>query len=508
MKKRIFHWLILLTIATAVSFLSSCKSSAPPSTLAKGNLGYSWLGFPQPCATPADAKILIEKWIPKIAKPKELFEIKLKIQNNTDYKITQASLLEEIPDNFKISKITPSGSKEDGGKIQWKLENFTPGKIKEFSIKGYINSVGSVRYTGSSILYFETNKISGGDSIVNVIAPDLSLEISAPTDSIINKSIPVDLTFKNAGTATVKNTKLFYTLPKGILTYQGKSDIQLDIGELSPSEVKSQTVNLKGVNVGNYKLSFTAVANDNVEASSSLNLTITKPQLDLNIKAPGKRYVGNVIPYSIIVKNTGNAIAENTVIELILPDGITLASIDNNGVKSGNTITWNTGTLHINESKTVSAKVVANRIMTARASATVNADAADKLEVAKNTDVAGISALLCRLDDVNDPVPVGEFEEYILTATNQGSLPATKILVKCYLEDNMQYIKSSGASKGRLDGNVLTFEPLPELAPQGEAKWTIKIKAVKPGDVRFKAEVISEQLTKPVTLVEPTNFYE
>jgi uncharacterized repeat protein (TIGR01451 family) len=507
-QKMNFHWLITLTAITATGFLASCKSSAPPPAPIESKLSYSWLGFPQPCATPKDAKILIEKWIPKIAKPGETFDIKLQIQNNADYKISHFSLVEELPDKFNVTKIIPSTYKADAKKIQWQIDDFSPGKSKDFTIKGTIKNVGSVRYTGSSILYFETNNVNGGESVVSVIAPDLNLELYAPSSAIINKRIPVELTFKNAGTAPVKNTKLFYTLPKGILTFDGKSDIQLNIGNLLSSESKSKQIDIKGVTTGNYKLNFTAIADGNIEASSPLNLSITKPQLYLNIKVPGKRFVGNVIPYSVIVKNTGNAVAENTVIKLSLPDGISLASIDNNGIKNGSVIAWNIGTLHINESKTVSAKVVANRIMTARASATADATAADKLEVAKTTDVAGISALLCTLDDVNDPVPVGEQEEYVLIATNQGSLPATKIVAKCYIEDNMEYIKSTGATKGKIEGNVIIFEPLPELSPQAEAKWTIYVKAIKPGDARFKAEVMSEQLTKPVTLIEPTNFYE
>ena len=72
----------------------------------------------------------------------------------------------------------------------------------------------------------------------------------------------------------------------------------------------------------------------------------------------------------------------------------------------------------------------------------------------------------------------------------------------------MKYVKSSGATKGSLNGNILTFEQLPMLEPQADAKWRIVVEAVKSGDVRFKAEVISDQLSRPVELVEPTHFYE
>jgi hypothetical protein len=76
------------------------------------------------------------------------------------------------------------------------------------------------------------------------------------------------------------------------------------------------------------------------------------------------------------------------------------------------------------------------------------------------------------------------------------------------LEDNMEYVKSTGASKGSLKGNVLTFAPLPALAPYAKAVWRITIKAVKEGDVRFTARIESDQLKRPVVLKEATHFYK
>ena len=511
MKQNMFKWLIPLTgILTAV-LLSSCKSPEPTQAQPQkvvSKESYAWLGYPQPCPTPADAKVLIEKWTPKIVKPGETFAVRLKFKNNVGYSITHTALVEELPKDFKVIKVTPTPDRISRNVVEWKMKNFTTNKITNFTIVGKINDVGSVRYTGKSVLNFETAALAGGESIVDVIAPDLNFDITAPTSSIINKRIPVELTFKNTGTAPVTDAKVFYTLPSGILTYQGKSDIEINIGDLAPSAMKTEKIELKGTKTGAYLLKLAAIADENIQSTASANLRITKPELSISLKAPNKRFVGNVIPYDVDIKNSGDAVAENTVIELTLPDGTTLASINNNGLKTGNVITWSIGSLAVNERKTVSAKVVANRIMTARANATVVADEADQQDIAKNTDVAGISALLCSLIDIHDPVPVGETEEYVLKATNQGSLPSTKITAKCYLEDEMEFVSTSGATKGKFENGVLTFEPLPELAPQAEAKWSIIVKAVKPGDVRFKAEVRSEQLTKPVTMVEPTNFYE
>ena len=146
--------------------------------------------------------------------------------------------------------------------------------------------------------------------------------------------------------------------------------------------------------------------------------------------------------------------------------------------------------------------------MKVTAFASAKAKAADKVDTTIITDVAGIAGLLSTLVDTNDPVPLGDNEIYVITANNTGSLDATKIGITCVLPDSMEFVESTGATKGNIDGNILTFESLPALAPNAEAKWKVVVKALKPGDVRFKVSVTSEQLERPVELIESTHFYE
>ena len=74
----------------------------------------------------------------------------------------------------------------------------------------------------------------------------------------------------------------------------------------------------------------------------------------------------------------------------------------------------------------------------------------------------------------------------------------------------MEYIESVGATKCSIgkDGRTLVFDPLPSVTPGSTATWTVKVKAVKPGDVRFKVSVESDQLDRPVELFESTHFYK
>jgi uncharacterized repeat protein (TIGR01451 family) len=292
------------------------------------------------------------------------------------------------------------------------------------------------------------------------------------------------------------------------LTYSGKSKIEQPIGDMPPGATKDFSLYLKGTATGDYTTTMVAMAKEGVSASATMNISITKPVLAITGRAPTKRFVGNKSPYTITVSNKGNAPAKNTIVKLVLPTGLALQTANEGGTLAGNTVVWRIASLLPGDSKKVRAMTVCKQIMKARAVASATAKAADRVETAMFTDIGGIAGLLTTLIDVTDPVPVGDDVTYVITSKNTGSLDATKVKITCKLANQMKYIESVGATKGTLDGDKLTFEPLPSVTPGATATWTVKLKALKPGDVRFQVSVESDQLDRPLDLIESTRFYE
>jgi uncharacterized repeat protein (TIGR01451 family) len=214
-----------------------------------------------------------------------------------------------------------------------------------------------------------------------------------------------------------------------------------------------------------------------------------------------------VIPYTIEVKNVGDGVAYETQVTQTLADGTSLSFADQGGQAQGRTVVWNVGTLNPGQSKVVSTRAVGERIMIARSTTTAAARAANPVQAVMVTDVEGIDALLVEVVDDNDPVPLGDIITYQITVTNQGSLEATGIEVKGFLTREMEFVEGTGATKARLDGNTIVFDNLPALAPKASATWKAVIKAVGAGDLRFRAEVISDQLKRPVSQEESSSFY-
>ena len=335
-------------------------------------------------------------------------------------------------------------------------------------------------------------------SITSVVEPQLGLLVEAPADTIIGDPIPVKLTFRNAGSAPVYDAYLSQLLPEGLVTEQGLDQFDLAIGNLFPGDLKIFDVVLRSTATGRYTVDLLATARDGITANAVMETSVFKPALDINASVPSMRFVGNTIPSEITVSNNGDGQARNTVITQYLAAGTDFVSANEGGVLQDNTVVWRIGSLLPGESKTVASRVGTSDIMTVRTSAIAEAHAADTVEDVMVTDVQGVAAVKLRLGDINDPVPVGDNEVYVVQVDNQGSLAGTGISLKCILEEGMEFVNATGPTQAQVEGNAVVFDSLAVLAPGAVAEWRIVIKARKAGDVRFTAVVETDQLTGAV----------
>ena len=71
----------------------------------------------------------------------------------------------------------------------------------------------------------------------------------------------------------------------------------------------------------------------------------------------------------------------------------------------------------------------------------------------------------------------------------------------------MAFRTAQGPTRFHRKGNVIVFEPVPRLAPRGDVVYKVKVKALDPGDVRFKVHGTSTNLIEPVIKTEATRIY-
>jgi uncharacterized repeat protein (TIGR01451 family) len=441
--------------------------------------------------------------MPEQVEPNKPFDYVIKFTNLTDMALPGVVITEDIPESFKLISSIPT-AKNLVKRLVWEVDLVEPRASKQITVSGVAMEGGFLKYCTTVV-----TQVIPACTSVKVIQPKLELLMVAPAEAVSCDPIPVKFAVANSGTGDVQNVKLVDTLPAGLQTSDGKSEVVFDVGTLTPGQSRQFSAELKAVKNGKYVCQAVVSSPDGVRAeSAAITMTIGKPVLAISQTIPEKHYLGRPIAYDITVTNKGDGPAKNTVMENTIPSAVTSIRATTGAKLSGSRLVWQLGTIAIGDSKKVRVSYMPTKEGELAGSISVTAYCADSVTASAKTSVAGIAGVLLEVGDIEDPVQVNGSTTYVITVTNQGSAVGTNIRITCALEENMRYVSSSGATAGTLEGNIITFAPLATLAPKAKATWTMVVTAVKAGDVRFKATMNTDQLARPVEETEATRIYD
>jgi uncharacterized repeat protein (TIGR01451 family) len=297
-----------------------------------------------------------------------------------------------------------------------------------------------------------------------------------------------------------------------MLTSDGSQEVSFKIASLDVGQTRKFEAVLNADQPGEFASRATATsATGGATQSNTPRTYVRHPVLTISKASPVKDFVGKPITFEFTITNKGDGVAENTVIVASVQDGINFESATDQGVythSSPGQVTWNVGAIAPNTTKVVRMTLASNFKGEMVSTATATAHCAESVATTAKTTIAGIPALRVEVIDIDDPIKIGDNETYIVTVTNQGSSNITNVRVSCEIEDQMSYISSTGPTKAELVGNKINFQPLLNLSANDKAIWQITVKAVGPGDLRFRTEVSGDQFKRPVNETEATTFYE
>jgi len=446
--------------------------------------------------------IRLDTKIPAQVQPRTEFEYAVTVTNVSNELVTDIVLSDVLASNFQYIRSNPAPTNVQG-RNEWFIPQLAPGESRE--IVGIAMAIRA-----GEVLDFVDVAFKAPAKLRSVaLEPKLVIKKSAPAE--ISMCAPILYIFKieNIGNGTAKNVKLYDTLPAGLTTMDGSSTIDMPLGELPAGASRTISVTLKANRTGVYVNNAVALADGEITAESGDVTTIVKkPSLAITANAPETEYLNAEIPYTVTVTNTGDWPAVNTVIEDIIPQGLTFVKASQGANSDCGRVLWKIDRLAPGQSVTTSltarAAAVGNVENTFRASA----ECAEMTSATAKTAIKGAPGILLEVGDISDPVKVGNTVTYRIVATNQGQIPVTNIAIKATLDTAMNYISCSGATKGRFADGVITYETLSYLAPGTQARWEVTVRAASEADVRFTAEMTGDQLTSPVMETESPHGYQ
>ncbi len=459
-----------------------------------------------PTLDPSSSVILVQKNMPPNGEVGVASDYVVNVINLTDFPIHDVAVIETTPSNFEIVSSVPPVSSSEGGTTRWFLGNFTPRETKEVLVTGKPTGVGELKFC-TDVEYV----LPPCCSVMVVVQPNLKITKSMPSEALICDTIPITLVVSNTGTGVAGNVVVRESLPSGLKTLDGETEVVREVGSLQAGESKEIVLETKADKTGTFENYATASSGSGLSAdSNTVTTTVSQPVLTISKTCTEETYVGLNANYSITVTNEGDAPAESTVVEDTIPANTSFVSAGDGGnLTASGSVVWNMGTLAPQGSRTVNLTLKADSIGEGTNSAKASAVCADAVSDSCATAVKGIPAILLEVIDIEDPINVGSVVTYVITVTNQGSATGTNITIVSELEEGTsEYVSSSGATSGSAVGNVITFDPLPALAPKDKAAWNLQVKAKASGDVRFKVTMNSDQIGRDVQETEATNFYE
>ena len=121
-----------------------------------------------------------------------------------------------------------------------------------------------------------------------------------------------------------------------------------------------------------------------------------------------------------------------------------------------------------------------------------------------------VPGLKVDLIDRVDPVFIGAETTCAIRITNEGFKPTIQVTLECSWEDGLGYVgaETHPAIKITPDRQKRTVSFTPFDIEQGkQLVYQVQLEALKVGDLKFTAKIITDQLKKPVIVEETTRAY-
>jgi uncharacterized repeat protein (TIGR01451 family) len=451
---------------------------------------------------PCCGALKVEKQMPATVAVGQPFDYTILVTNLTDMAVTDVVIKDQLPGNFAFKSAAPAAEPKDG-LLTWRMAGLGAKAQEKIVVSGIAKEVGWVE-TCANATY-----ILPACAKTQVVQPALAISKTATPEALLCDQIALKYTVSNKGTGVAKNVVIADTLPDGLMLTTGQKAVEIKVGDLAPGKSMVYTVMAKAAKTGAFKSGAMAKADGDLKAETEIVATTVKqPVLAITKTGPEKQYLGRTISYDITVTNKGDATATDVVLTDTIPAGVAEVLASNAGQIAGGRITWKMASLAAGQSSKVTVSYLPQAAGSFSNVASVSAICAESVKASAKTDVMGIAAILLEVVDVSDPIEVGKNETYIITVTNQGSAPDTDIVVKCKLEDSMQFVSAGGATAGGFADGAVAFQSLATLAPKAKASWKVEVKAVKEDDARFTTILTSKQLGREVMETEATNFYK
>jgi uncharacterized repeat protein (TIGR01451 family) len=416
----------------------------------------------------------------------------LTVKNVSSQPLQKMTVQVRAAKGAKIDSKKPAVAAMDGVYL-WEIPTLDVKQSKDFAIlvtptlPGETGCQAWVTFTGTSAMK------------VQVLSPEVKVEIMAPEKAVIGDTVVVHYTIRNQGNCPLDNLQVS-------MSGLEKTAKTLLIPQLKAGETKTHIETIRAATGGIMPFGVSVNHSECTPVSASAKTQVLVPQLKLTMTGPKESLVNRPTNYTLRVQNTGEVRVKDLRVTLKEPAGWNLK-------ESGWATMCDRLPTELAPGGIAEIQFGVRPAVTGTANwqAEATGDHQTRAMADCVTVVQGISALRMELVDLVDPVEKGHETTYEIRVTNTGTQADSNIVISCPLPEQVKFIRASGPTNHTVtDLNqcaMVKFDPVRELAPKTEAVYRIVVRTTQVGDIRFKAQMNSQTLTTSVVKEESTRIY-
>ncbi len=321
-------------------------------------------------------------------------------------------------------------------------------------------------------------------------APSLTVDAVAPENVGVGRLLTYELVVRNVGTSAATNVRVEDELPAKCALVgsdpaaEATGDRQAwSLGTLEPGVERRIKVTVRPTEEGEIHSRATVSFATAVEA----HMKVTRPKIAVAMTGPEVTRVGEKVPFTIKLSNTGTGTADRVVLQAKFSDGL--------AHPQGQVIEAELPVLAAGQTKTLSLEAVAFKAGAQTCTLTASADG-NPAETAK-AGVTLVEPMLQAKQTGPTKCLVKSEPTYQIELSNPGTAATDPVQVWAQLPAGFEFV---GASDGGayLDANRAVGWRLPALPAGGSKSVSVKLRAVSPAEGVIRTVATAAQAAEPV----------
>lgn len=397
-----------------------------------------------------------------------------------------------LPRGLRVIKAEPAPSSTDMN-ARWTFNELQPGERRALKLTVVPGKSGDIQMNAFVQL---TGAVSSG---VSVTQPEVAIKLEGPASVGVGQQIGYTVHVTNPGTGTARNVVIQAAVPDGLEHRQGKL-LTIEIGTLSPGELRRARLSLAAVKGGEHKLAVRVLADGDLTKQTTQVVEVAEPKLNIGIRGPASRKTGQEAEFEVAVINEGKVESNNVRAKYKLPAGFEFVRADAGGKfdAADGTIEWFVGTLEPDRARQFNVVLKATEAGESNHQVGVLSEHGRMTLAEHQTMVEGKAVLDVKVTCANRQGAIGEDALFEVRIENTGSSAAELVGLSCELPTGLELLDISGPSEFIADNGVVIFRSLPQLEAGKTAVFEISTRSRRAGRHNVRVRVASESISDAV----------